>query len=121
MSILLPVIIVSGIGLVSGLGLSVASALLDVPSDERAEKVLAELPGINCGACGYSGCAEYAKAVASGEADTTLCIPGRDKTAQAISKVMGVDAGKVQGKNAVVYCAGTRDKTDTSMEWNIRG
>lgn len=117
MSIVLPVLIVTGLGLVAGLGLAVASALMAVPSDERAEKVLGRLPGINCGACGYSGCAEYAKAVAAGQAETNLCIPGGDKTAESVARVLGVDAKDVLEEKALVHCAGTCDKTDTRMEY----
>ena len=65
--ILLPILIVAGIGLIAGLGLAIASIIMAVPKDEKAEAVLEILPGANCGACGYSGCAGYAKALAAGE------------------------------------------------------
>ena len=54
--ILIPVLLVAGIGLVAGLGLAVASIVMAVPKDEKAEEILAVLPGANCGACGFSGC-----------------------------------------------------------------
>ena len=63
-SILLAVGIVAGIGLLIGLILSVASIIMAVPKDEKAEKILAALPGANCGACGYSGCAGFQAAQA---------------------------------------------------------
>ena len=66
--ILLPVLIVAGIGLLCGLGLAIASIVMAVPKDEKAEAIEEILPGANCGACGYSGCAGYAKALSSGEA-----------------------------------------------------
>ena len=53
--ILLAVIIVSAIGLIAGLGLSIASKVFAVPVDEKAEQIRECLPGANCGACGYSG------------------------------------------------------------------
>ncbi len=115
--VLIPVAIMSGLGLIAGMGLAVASYFLAVPSDERAEKVLERLPGINCGACGYSGCGEYAKAVAEGEAEVNLCVPGGDKTAEEIAKVMGVDAKDVIEEIALVHCAGTCDKTNARMEY----
>ena len=55
-SILIPVLIVAGIGLLAGLGLSAASVIMAVPVDETAEKLTEALPGANCGACGFSGC-----------------------------------------------------------------
>ena len=71
--ILLPVLIVAGIGLLCGLGLAIASIVMAVPKDEKAEAIEEILPGANCGACGYSGCAGYAKALSSGEAPVGLC------------------------------------------------
>ncbi|MEI6578829.1 MAG: (Fe-S)-binding protein [Eubacteriales bacterium] len=54
--IVFAVFIVSAIGLVSGLGLAIASIIMAVPVDNRTESIEAVLPGINCGACGFSGC-----------------------------------------------------------------
>ena len=74
--ILLPILLVSGIGLILGLGLAIASKVMAVPVDEKAEKITEVLPGANCGACGFSGCAGYAEALASGKAENGLCSPG---------------------------------------------
>ena len=71
-----PVVIVVVIGLIAGLGLAIASILLAVPKDEKAEAIEEMLPGANCGACGFSGCSGYAKALAHGEAKPGLCAPG---------------------------------------------
>ena len=63
--ILLPILLVAGIGLVLGLGLAIASKVMAVPVDEKEEKITEVLPGANCGACGFSGCAGYAAALSS--------------------------------------------------------
>ena len=65
--ILLAILLVGGIGLIAGAGLAIASVLMAVPRDEKAEQIESLLPGANCGACGYSGCAGYAAALAKGE------------------------------------------------------
>ena len=70
------IIIVVVIGLIAGLILSVASIVFAVPVDEKQEAVRACLPGANCGACGFSGCDGYAKALADGSAENGLCSPG---------------------------------------------
>ena len=64
---LLAIAIVAVIGLIAGLGLSTASAALEVPADETVENLRAALPGANCGACGFSGCDGYAAALAAGD------------------------------------------------------
>jgi len=87
-SILLAVAIVGGIGLVAGVGLSVADALLSEPVDTRVQRLTEALPGYNCGACGYPGCAGYAEAIVAREAACDLCKPGKDRVAQGLAAVM---------------------------------
>ena len=64
--IIIAVVVVSVIGLIAGLGLAVASKVMAVPVDEKAEEIQAALPGANCGACGFSGCSGYAAALSEG-------------------------------------------------------
>ena len=47
-------------GVICAVMLSVASKVMAVPVDERIPKIRECLPGANCGACGYAGCADYA-------------------------------------------------------------
>ena len=54
--ILLAAGIVGGTGLLLGLFLGAADKAFKVEVDEREERVRAELPGNNCGGCGYAGC-----------------------------------------------------------------
>ena len=116
-TILLAVIVVAGIGLIAGLGLSLASVLMAVKTDEKVEQLRAELPGANCGACGYAGCDEYAKAVAAGEAATNLCIPGADAVAAEVAGIMGAEAMDVVEMIAHVRCNGTCTATDTFADY----
>ena len=48
---------------------------MHVEEDPRVGEVLGVLPGANCGACGYAGCADYAKAIVEG-APVNKCVPG---------------------------------------------
>lgn len=115
--ILLPILIVAGIGLIAGLGLAIASIIMAVPKDEKAEAILEVLPGANCGACGYSGCEGYAKALAHGEAKPGLCSPGGAEVAKATSELLGV-SGDVEYKTALVHCLGSYDFTTDKMEYD---
>ena len=65
------------------------------------------LPGANCGGCGFAGCDAYAEQVASGKAPVDKCPVGGDSVAQAIAKVMGVEAGKREKRIATVRCRGS--------------
>ena len=86
---IIPILIFSGIGLVAGILLSVASKAFEVKVDERVERVSDALPQINCGACGYAGCADYASAVIEKNESTTLCKPGGSDVVEEISNILG--------------------------------
>lgn len=116
-TIILPIVIVSIIGLLAGLILSVASKLFAVPVDERALALRAALPGVNCGACGYVGCDEYAAKLNSGEAATNLCVPGGDGISRALSDILGVSFADVEEKHAQVRCSGTLDTSVYIMDY----
>ena len=105
--IVLSVAVVAVLGLILGVILAVASKVMEVKEDERIGHVRELLPGANCGACGYAGCDDYAKAIIESGAATNLCIPGADGVAKAISDLLGVEASDVVEMVAVVRCKGT--------------
>ena len=69
MEILIPVIVLLAAGALCALLLTVASAFFGVKEDERVIVLRDSLPGANCGACGFSGCDAYAKALSEGKTD----------------------------------------------------
>ncbi len=115
--ILEALLVVAGVGVIAGIVLSLASRFFEIPMDETIVKVRGCLPGANCGACGYAGCDEYAKAVAEG-AKTNLCIPGADAVAAEIAQIMGVDAEDVVEAEAVVKCNGNCNATCNQFEYD---
>lgn len=110
-NILIAVIIVAVIGLIVGLVLAVASALMAVPVDEKAVQIQEQLPGANCGACGFSGCSGYAAALSKGEAKLGLCSPGGQAVVDAIAPIIGAEGVESVPKTAVVHCNGNDDNT----------
>ena len=106
--IVLAVLIVAGLALAAGLILAVASGVMAVPRDEKAEALRAVLPGANCGACGYSGCDGYAKAMAHEGAKVGLCSPGGAAVAEATANLLGVE-GTLEAKTALVHCGGCEE------------
>lgn len=115
--ILIAVLIVSAIGLIIGLILSFASAIMAVPTDEKVEALTEALPGANCGACGYSGCSGYAAALAKGEAKNGLCTPGGEECAKEIAGILGEEVGALEKKVAVVRCMGIIDNTEDKVNY----
>ncbi len=108
MEILIPVLVLAAISILCAVLLTVSSIFFGVKEDERAIAVRDALPGANCGACGFSGCDEYAKALAEGKTeDTSLCVPGGDGTSKEIAAIMGLSAADVVEKVAYVACNGS--------------
>ena len=92
MEILIPILAVTVIGLICAVGLAVASSVMAVKEDTRFTEIRACLPGANCGACGYTGCDGYAKALLEPGTKTNLCVPGADAVAAQIAALLGVEA-----------------------------
>ncbi|HHV51542.1 MAG TPA: RnfABCDGE type electron transport complex subunit B [Clostridiales bacterium] len=115
--VILAIIILTALGLVFGLILAFASAVMAVPVDEKVEALRSALPGANCGACGYSGCDGYAEAMARGEAQPGLCTPGGQDVAEITASILGVESAGVQEKKAQVKCGGCDQYINTKLEY----
>lgn len=105
-AILVPVMIVSVLGLIFGIVLAVSFIFFAVPTDERVEALAEALPGANCGACGYPACEGYAKAIAHENAPTNKCALGGSNVALKLSEIMGVAFTDAAKEHAMVMCQG---------------
>ena len=117
-SIAIAVIVVTVIGIICAVILSVASKVMAVEVDERVVKVRECLPGANCGGCGYPGCDGYAAALVEDPTlDLTLCAAGGPACAEAIGKILGRSAGAMVPKTAVIHCKGDCEATSNKMDY----
>ena len=107
-NILYAIGILGGLGLIFGAVLAIASKVFYVETDPRLDKLNECLPGANCGGCGYAGCGGYAEAVLNGEAPIGKCASGGNECAQEMAAIMGVEAGEVTRKVALVRCSGEK-------------
>ena len=89
--IIIAAAVVGILGILIGVFLGVASEKFKVETDEKEILVRNELPGNNCGGCGYAGCDALAKAIAAGEASVDACPVGGAAAAGRIGAIMGVD------------------------------
>ena len=60
------ILILSSIGIVCGILIFLVNRFLPKEAEtlRRAEEIAEQLPGMNCGACGFPGCFAYAQALA---------------------------------------------------------
>ncbi|MDD7510851.1 MAG: RnfABCDGE type electron transport complex subunit B [Peptostreptococcaceae bacterium] len=115
---LTPILIVVAIGLVAAAMLTLASKVFFVPVDETFAELRAELPGANCGACGYAGCDDYANAMAEDRSlSCSKCPVGGADVAAKLAEILGVEAGSADREVAVVMCYGTDSATKKIMEY----
>ena len=117
MEFVYPILIFVVMGIVFGVLLVVISKVFAVKTDERAVQITEALPGANCGACGYAGCADYADVIVNKGAPMNACLPGGANAAAAIGAIMGQEAGAQERRKAVVRCAGTCDVAKNKYEY----
>lgn len=110
--------ILGGFGVIFGAILAYAAKKFAVETDPRVAEVLGILPGANCGACGYPGCAAYADAIVAGAA-TNLCPVGGALVAEQVAAVMGVVADTSGVRQvATVYCGGGKAECGTRFQYD---
>jgi len=117
MEILIAFLVVGTIGLLAGLLIAVMSRFFGVEEDQRVKAVRACLPGVNCGACGYKGCDDYAEAVAEGKAKPNLCVPGAESTAEELGALLGIEVEPPKDVVAFVHCNGNCEATATKADY----
>lgn len=118
MGYLIPILIFAVLGLLAGILLTAASSIFAVEVDERAQLISEALPQANCGACGFTGCNDYADAIVNRGAQCNLCKPGGEKSAKQISKIMGVEVIIKEPEIAFVRCSGDCNITPHKYEFD---
>ncbi len=115
--IVISAIVIGGIGLIIGLLLGFAGKKFAVEVDEREVLVRAELPGNNCGGCGFPGCDGLAAAIVSGDAPVGGCPVGGAPVAAKIGEIMGQAVEEGSRKVAFVRCGGSCSKAKENYEY----
>ncbi len=88
----------------------IASEKLKVKLDPKIEQVHKALPNIDCGACGFAGCASYAKAVVNNPDLIGLCAPGGARVSAKIGEILNLQISESGApKRPIVHCRATKD------------
>jgi len=85
--------------------LLIASEKLKVKVDPKVEQIHQALPNLDCGACGFAGCGQYAKAVLENPELLGKCAPGGPQTTENIAQILNLqisDSGPA--KRPIVHC-----------------
>jgi len=109
--IIIPILVLGLTGFAFALLLALLSKKLKVEEDPQVAKVLSLLPGLNCGACGFSGCRAFAEAVA-GECNVfSGCLPATAEVNKQIAQTLGV-IGCISPHTQVVICHCSAEKKE---------
>jgi len=96
----------TGLGILFGVSLAYAAKKFSIPMDPTLEKILAKLPGANCGACGKAGCMGFAQALLAGELDVTTCSVAADQNKKDIAGLLGLTLEQKAKLVSSLHCCG---------------
>ncbi len=101
-----PALFIGLVGLVFGLILAWSARKFAVHIEEKILQIKQVLPGVNCGACGQTGCESFAKAVFEGRVKADACPVGGADVAAAVAEIMGIKLTNTISYVARVHCGG---------------
>ena len=111
-------LVLGGMGFVFAVALAIAAKLLAVERDPRIDLVQEALPGANCGACGFPGCAGLATAIVEGGAACDKCPVGGKSVAEKIVQIMCLNVSiDMKPKYARLMCAGGKGVAKDAGEY----
>jgi len=97
---------IGGIALISGLVLFVASKKFAVRENPLVDEVESELPGANCGGCGFAGCRAFAEALVETRDEKLKCPVASIEIMSNIAERVGMSVGAGPRLIARVLCKG---------------
>jgi len=86
--ILLPGLILAGLGFVLGLLIFIVGKYFHVEEDPHIDQVVELLPRYNCGACGHPGCKEMAVSLLKNESKPNLCKPIKPEAIKVLEEYL---------------------------------
>ncbi|MDM8517775.1 FAD-dependent oxidoreductase [Desulfobacterales bacterium HSG16] len=112
------ILIMGGLGAIVGIGLAAASKIFYVYVDPQILAVDEELPGANCGGCGFPGCMSNAEAIVAGDSPPTSCVAAGSDVAEAIAGIMGVAVLATEPDIAKSGCYFNTEDADVKYIYN---
>lgn len=98
--------IVAALAILFSILILIVTKVCHIDEDEKVLRILENLAGANCGGCGRSGCADFAKALVEGKASLNDCHATSNDSKKIISAINGVNFEESVPTTAVVKCNG---------------
>lgn len=117
-TIIVSVLTLGLMGLTFSLVLAFLSKKLTVKNDPLIEAVINILPGLNCAACGFTGCQAFAQAMVEQKKLFGGCPPGGEKVAGEITKVLDIsESPGAQKLTAACRCGAEEGEKKVSQTY----
>ncbi|MBU1125318.1 MAG: RnfABCDGE type electron transport complex subunit B [Candidatus Omnitrophica bacterium] len=117
MSLIAPIVTLTGLGIVFGVGLALAAKKLSVQTDPRVEEIFGKLPGVNCGACGMAGCMGFAEGLIEGKCMLERCPVTEESARKLIAGILGIEHAVRQKTVAVLHCHGGKPRAKDKYQY----
>lgn len=116
-NILIATLSMSGLGAFFATLLLIADKKLRVEENPLIEQVREQLPGANCGACGYPGCYQFAENLVAGVLKPTDCSAGGPDVAQKLADILGLQIEVGEPQKARLRCLGGQKECSSRADY----
>jgi len=99
------VLSMAGLAVVFASVLAFADRKLRVEEDPRVDEINHHLPGVNCGACGFLSCHDFAEHIVQEGADPAKCRVVDEETREKLFEITGKEGESLYPKIPLVHCA----------------
>ena len=117
LSMLIQVFALSFLAFILGLCIFIVSKKFHVDEDPMVDTISKLLPGVNCGACGYPGCTNFAIALVETRDPSKVCPVGGADVAAQIGQALGIKMVEVKPIICSVICEGTYANAKPTAEY----
>ncbi|MFC1643898.1 RnfABCDGE type electron transport complex subunit B [Candidatus Omnitrophota bacterium] len=111
------VLSMAGLAVLFASVLAVADKKLKVQEDPRIEEIFELLPHVNCGACGYVSCHDFAEHVAKDGEDPKKCRVMGEEAMHELCRLLGKDEGVRYPQIPLVRCAAETENKKPVAEY----
>ena len=97
--------------------LGFADKKLRVEDDPKVKEINSLLPGVNCGACGYLSCHDFAEHIVTEGAEPSKCKVISEETLEKLCSLSGSDLTDVIPTIALVICSAKNENKKAKAEY----
>jgi len=98
--------------------LAFADKKLKVAEDPKIEEINSLLPGVNCGACGFLSCHDFAEHIVTEGADSGKCRIIQEETRKKLFEITGGEKTEKYRRLALIHCAARTENKKILADYN---